>query len=87
MESVRLDRWLCAARVFKSRSLASQACTGGHVLWNDQHAKSHQPVKPGDRLEIQTPRGLRLLEITALAEKRLSPPRARELYDDHKVGS
>jgi len=83
MDAVRVDRWLCAARVFKSRTQAAQACVGGHVRVNDVHAKTHLPLRVGDRLEVLTSRGPRLLEVVGLAEKRLSPPLARDLYVDH----
>jgi len=78
-----VDRWLCAARVFKSRAQATQACSGGHVRVNEAHAKSHLAVRIGDQVQILTERGLRILEIVALADKRQSPVRARELYLDH----
>ena len=80
---VRVDRWLCAARIFKSRTLAAAACTGGHVRVNDESAKPHRVVGPGDALQVMAPSGLRMLEVVAVAEKRLSPPLARELYVDH----
>src|SRR5512134_549308 len=83
MESVRIDRWLCAARVFKSRTQATQACVGGRVKVNDQSVKPHHALRPGDRVHAQTEGGPKILQVKALAEKRLSPPAARELYDDH----
>lgn len=83
MESVRLDRWLAAARVFKSRTQASQSCSGGHVKLNGASAKSHHPVRVGDAVQVRRGERLLALEVLALAEKRLSPPRARELYADH----
>jgi len=83
MEAVRVDRWLSAARLFKSRTQATQACAGGHVKREGQNLKAHQLVAVGDELVVQTPRQLRIVEILGLAEKRLSPPLARELYDDH----
>ena len=83
MDSVRLDRWLCAARIFKSRTQAGQACAGGHVAVNQDRAKPHHPVRVGDEVCAQTEHLLRVLEVLALAERRLSPPRARELYADH----
>jgi ribosome-associated heat shock protein Hsp15 len=82
VESVRVDRWLCAARVFKSRTLATQACIGGHVTLNEGRAKPDSKLKPGDLLEVQTETVLRILCVRALAERRLSPPLARELYED-----
>ena len=83
VESVRIDRWLCAARLFKSRTLASAACTGGHVSCNDVNVKPHHPVRPGDRIEVRRKESLRRVEIVELADKRLSAPRAQELYEDH----
>jgi ribosome-associated heat shock protein Hsp15 len=82
MDSVRIDRWLCAARVYKSRTLATQACVGGRVRVNDQSVKPHHALRPGDRVAAQTDGGPRILAVKALAEKRLSPAGARELFDD-----
>lgn len=80
---MRLDRWLAAARVYKSRTLAQAACSGGHVKVNGANARSSQAVRVGDEVEARAPRGTLVLKIAALADKRLSPPRARELYEDH----
>ena len=49
MESVRIDRWLCAARVYKSRTQATQACVGGLVKVNDDRVKPHYALRVGDR--------------------------------------
>lgn len=81
-DSVRIDRWLSAARIFKSRTHAQQACIGGHVRVNGGNAKPSHPVRVSDKVEASAPRGRVILEILLLAEKRLSPPKARELYDD-----
>ena len=83
METVRLDRWLCAARIFKSRTQATQACSGGHVRVNGSRVKPHHMLRVGDRLHVQREDRLRILEVVALAEKRLSAPLAAELYTDH----
>jgi ribosome-associated heat shock protein Hsp15 len=83
VERVRVDRWLCAARVFKSRTQATQACVGGRVKVNDESVKPHHPLGAGDRVRVQTERGPRILQVVALAEKRLSPAQARELFVDH----
>jgi ribosome-associated heat shock protein Hsp15 len=82
VESVRVDRWLYAARIFKSRTQANQACAGGHVRVNGSRTKAHHPLRVGDEVHVQKERSLRILEVCALAEKRLSPPQARELYLD-----
>ncbi len=83
METVRIDRWLSAARIYKSRTLATDACVGGHVRINGNTARPSHAVKIGDNVEALAPRGPVVLEVAALAEKRLSPPAARELYVDH----
>jgi ribosome-associated heat shock protein Hsp15 len=79
----RIDRWLAAARVFKSRSLAQEACEAGHVRINDAHAKPSQPVKIGDEVRAFSPRGQLVLQVKGLADKRLSAQLAQLLYDDH----
>lgn len=81
-ESVRVDKWLLAARVFKTRSLSQEACAGGKVTVNDSKASAHRAVRVGDRIRIQGPRGLRDLVVLALAERRLPAPQAQELFDD-----
>lgn len=81
MEKVRADRWLWAARFFKQRKLATEACQGGHV-----HTAGH-PAKPGNfwrigqEVEIRNEWGLRRVKIVALSEKRLSAPLAQQLYE------
>jgi ribosome-associated heat shock protein Hsp15 len=83
MDSIRIDRWLCAARIYKSRTSAADACHAGHVRLNGAVARSSHAVRLGDRVEARAPRGQVVLEVLALADKRLSPPKARELYADH----
>lgn len=83
MDAVRVDRWLCAARLFKSRTTAQEACAGGHVRVNGRSARSSQLLRVGDRIEAQAPRGQVIVVVLNLAEKRLSPPAARLLYEDH----
>ncbi len=82
LDEVRIDRWLCAARLYKSRTLAQQACEGGHVRVNDQVVKSSHVVRVGDRVAAATPAGKRKLRVKALEEKRQSPARATELFED-----
>lgn len=79
-DDVRLDRWLWAARVFKTRGLAQAAISGGHVHVNGQRVKAARTVRPGDRLEIS--RGSERLEIdvVALSARRGPASVARELY-------
>jgi ribosome-associated heat shock protein Hsp15 len=83
VERVRIDRWLSAARVFKSRTRAQEACTGGLVKINGSGGvKPSDWISVGDEVRVQAPGGLRVLGVLALAESRLPPPRARALYED-----
>jgi ribosome-associated heat shock protein Hsp15 len=83
MESVRIDRWLSAARIYASRSQATDACVAGHVTLNGAVVRASHLVRIGDELSAHAPRGLVMLKILKLADKRLGPPLARELYEDH----
>ena len=82
-ETVRLDKWLWAARCFKTRRLASDACSAGHVKLNGNSAKAAKPVRVGDRLHVRTPGGDRDLEVIALSDRRGPATVARTLYNDH----
>lgn len=82
MDSVRLDRWLYAARIFRSRTQATEACAGGHVQVNGGRCKAHHALRVGDQVRAQRGPTLLVLDVLALAEKRVSAPRARELYTD-----
>jgi ribosome-associated heat shock protein Hsp15 len=83
MDWVRVDRWLCAARIYKSRTQASDACGGGHVSVNGATVRASHPVRIGDRVRALAPRGQVVLEVAGIEDKRQSPARARELYVDH----
>lgn len=81
--TVRIDRWLIAARVFKSRTLAAAACDGGKVDVNDEAAKPARHVGPGDMVRVTLPLGRRrILKIAAVAERRGSASVARTLFED-----
>jgi ribosome-associated heat shock protein Hsp15 len=82
MDEMRLDKWLWAARFFKSRSLAAQACAGGKVDVNDQAAKPAKVVRPGDLLKVTLPRGRRIVRVLALSERRGPGALAARLYQD-----
>lgn len=80
---VRIDKWLWAARLFKTRSLASAACVAGHVKVNGTSVKAARGVRIGDMLEVRTPGGPKVVEVAALSERRGPAPTARTLYVDH----
>lgn len=81
-DSVRLDRWLFAARAYRSRSLAAQACDGGKVAVNGASAKAHKLIRPGDLLHITVEHGKRQLRVVEVAERRGPAAVARTLYED-----
>ena len=83
-QSVRIDKWLWAARVFKTRSLATDACDGGKVDVNEQAAKPAKLVRVGDSVKVTLPQGRRrILKIMALDDKRGSAQVAARLFEDH----
>jgi ribosome-associated heat shock protein Hsp15 len=81
-EDIRLDRWLWAARFFKTRSLAQQAIAGGHVHLNGQRVKAARAIRPGDRLEITRGEERFELHVLALAARRGPATVARGLYEE-----
>jgi ribosome-associated heat shock protein Hsp15 len=83
-ESVRVDKWLWAARVFKTRSLATAACDGGKVDVNEQAAKPAKLVRAGDSIKVTLPEGRRrILKVIALDDRRGSAQAAARLFEDH----
>lgn len=79
---VRIDKWLWAGRFFKTRSLASDAVSGGKVKLNGAAAKPAREVKPADRLEIHNGDTRWEVIVQALSEKRGPAPEARLLYEE-----
>jgi ribosome-associated heat shock protein Hsp15 len=80
--AVRVDRWLVAARAYKTRGLAQRACEGGRVKLNGSNVKSSHFVKCGDEVRAETPHGQLVWIVRELAEKRLGAPAAKLLYED-----
>lgn len=80
MDSVRLDKWLWAARFFKTRALAKKALEGGKVQYNGARAKTSKAVEVGALVRV--PQGWDLLEVEvlALSDQRRGAPEARALY-------
>ena len=78
---MRVDKWLWAARLSKTRSLAAEAVTGGRVALNGQRVKPSKDVGPGDRLEITSGPYRRVVIVRATAERRVSAPEAALLYE------
>jgi ribosome-associated heat shock protein Hsp15 len=82
MERVRIDKWLWAARFFKTRSAATDAVTGGHVHVDGERVKPAREVKLGDRLEIRRGQTRFTVTVTGLADRRGPASAAVELYEE-----
>ncbi|MBA2778468.1 ribosome-associated heat shock protein Hsp15 [Billgrantia kenyensis] len=80
MSNVRLDKWLWAARFFKTRALAKKAIEGGKVHYNGERAKTSKSVEVGALVRV--PQGWEIweVEVVALSDQRRGAPEARELY-------
>lgn len=81
-ESVRIDKWLWAARFFKTRSLATDAVDSGKVRLNGDRVKPARSVKPGDTLEIDNGSTEWEVVVKDLADKRGSAAIAQTLYEE-----
>jgi ribosome-associated heat shock protein Hsp15 len=82
--STRLDKWLWAARFFKTRAIAKQMIDGGKVFYNGQRTKSGKSVVIGDSIRIRQGFDDKEVEIIALADKRRDATFAQSLYIETK---
>src|SRR3984885_9680966 len=80
MTTVRIDKWLWAARFFKTRSLGSRACELGRVEANGQHVKPSREIRVGDLLEVKNDSGTFQIEVLLLSDVRGPAPIAQTLY-------
>jgi ribosome-associated heat shock protein Hsp15 len=77
---MRIDKWLWAARFFKTRALASRACELGRIQSNGQPAKPSREVRAGDMLQVKNDSGDFQVEVVLLSEMRGPAPVAQTLY-------
>ena len=82
LSHVRIDKWLWAARFFKTRSAATDAVTGGKVEVNGERAKPAKSVKPGDEVRLRSGPYEHVLIVRALGERRGPTTVAQSLYEE-----
>jgi ribosome-associated heat shock protein Hsp15 len=82
MDSVRIDAWVWAARLAKTRSQATAACRAGHVKLNGTAAKAAQPVRVGDEVRVRLHGFDRVYRVTGLGTRRGSAADAARYFDD-----
>ncbi|WP_328389516.1 RNA-binding S4 domain-containing protein [Nocardia sp. NBC_00416] len=78
----RVDSWVWAVRLFKTRSAAAAACKGGHVRVNGVTAKPAQPVRPGDEIRIRNSGVERIVVVERVITKRVGAPIAAQCMID-----
>jgi ribosome-associated heat shock protein Hsp15 len=83
MDSTRVDRWLWAVRLTKTRPDAAAACRGGHVRVNDRPAKPATPVVPGDEVRARIHHTTRVVEVVRVIQKRVGAAEAVTCYLDN----
>lgn len=79
---VRIDKWLWAARFFKTRALAAEAVTGGKVKVNGERAKAAKPIRPGDAVTVHIGPYEYALRVLALSARRGPAKEAALLYEE-----
>ena len=86
LQSVRIDKWLWAARFFKTRALASKACDIGRVQVHGLRAKPAKEVKTGDRLRVENEGGIFEIDVLAVSQMRGPAAVAQTLYLETDAG-
>ncbi len=81
-ENVRVDKWLWAVRIFKTRSLAAEACKKGHVLLGDTVLKPSRTISVGNIIKVRKAPITRSFKVFALTEKRMSAKLAVDFVED-----
>ncbi len=82
MDALRIDKWLWAARVYKTRSLAVEEITKGRVLVNEQTVKPARELRPGDLVTVRQGAVVRIVVVKGLSGQRGPAPVAQQLYEE-----
>ena len=83
LEKVRIDKWLWSVRIFKTRTMASNAVRSGKVKVNDQIVKASYSLQRGERVHVQKNGFNFQFEVIDLIQKRVGAPIAQKCYVDH----
>lgn len=83
MDTTRVDRWVWAIRLYKTRAEATDGCRGGHVEVNGKTAKPAAPVRVGDRVTVRVHGIDRIVEVAQVIDKRVGAALAAECFVDH----
>jgi ribosome-associated heat shock protein Hsp15 len=81
-EVVRIDKWLWCARLFKTRTLAAEACAAGKIKLNDVSVKPSKELKLNEILTVQLPQIKKTIQVKTLVKNRVSPPMVVDVYLD-----
>ena len=81
--STRVDRWIWAVRLTKTRAQGTAACRGGHVRVNGARVKASAPVRVGDEVRVTTEAGLRIVVVRQILLKRVGAAIAANAIEDH----
>ena len=81
-ESVRIDKWLWAVRLYKSRSLAAEACHAGHVKIDGNSVKPSRDVRAGEQITVFAERVLRTVKVLALLDRRVGAKLVSQFLED-----
>ncbi len=83
-KSIRLDKWLKVARIFKTRTQAAEACTQGKVQVNDRVAKPSRIIKIGDKISVRVKWRVRRFDVLDIVQKSIKADQAKLLYHEHE---
>ncbi|OQX87879.1 hypothetical protein B6D60_03170 [candidate division KSB1 bacterium 4484_87] len=83
-KSIRLDKWLKIARIYKTRSQAAEACSQGKVQVNDRVAKPSRVIKIGDKISVKNKWRMRRFDVLDIVNKSIKADLAKLLYHEHE---
>jgi ribosome-associated heat shock protein Hsp15 len=81
-ERIRIDKWLWAVRIYKTRSIATEACKNGRIIINGMAAKPSREVKPGETIFIRKLPVVYTIRVKELIHNRLPAQRVKDFMDD-----